>query len=223
MSMNTTFAFDVYGTLIDPLGIATTLRSYVGDKAPAFAQIWRDKQLEYLFRRALMRVYRDFPTCTRQALTFTDLRLRTSLTADAVDTLMARYLQLPAYPDAAQALALLKACGHRVYAFSNGHPDDLKPLLRHAGLDTQLDGVVSVHDVASFKPDPAVYQHFLDCTESAKSSTWLVSGNPFDVLGADAAGWNTAWVRRDAAAVFDPWDIQPTVTIVDLRELADAV
>ena len=62
--MATTLAFDVYGTLIDPLGVATTLRSLIGDRAQAFAQAWREKQLEYLFRRALMQAYRDFPACT---------------------------------------------------------------------------------------------------------------------------------------------------------------
>ena len=220
--MRTTFAFDVYGTLIDPLGIATALGSFIGDQAPEFARIWRDKQLEYSFRRGLMRTYSDFPTCTREALAFTDLRLRTGLSDHARDALMAKYLDLPAYPDAAQALARLKAAERRVYAFSNGHPDDLEQLLTNAGLRPQLDGIVSVHDVKSFKPDPAVYRHFIDSTGSAANETWLVSGNPFDVLGAHAAGWNTAWVKRDATAVFDPWGIEPTVTIADLTGLQGA-
>lgn len=220
--MSVTFALDVYGTLIDPLGIATTLRSYVGDAAPAFARAWREKQLEYLFRRALMRDYLEFPACTRHALVFTDARLQTGLTAEAVEALMAKYLELPAYPDAVEALGLLRTQGRRSFAFSNGHPADLHRLLGSAGLADQLDGIVSVHPVASYKPDPAVYAHFLERTGSAARDTWLVSGNPFDVLGAQHCGWNTAWVRRDATAVFDPWGVEPTVTIADLRELAAA-
>ena len=220
--MTTTFAFDVYGTLIDPLGISKTLGAYVGDRAPTFAQRWRDKQLEYLFRRAVMRKYRDFPACTREALVFTDLRLGTNLPGDAFGALMDRYLELPAYPDAGEALKRLKAPGHRVYAFSNGRPDDLAHLLAHAGLDAHLDGIVSVHDVRSYKPDPAVYRHFLDTAGSVADDTWLVSGNSFDILGAQAVGWQTAWVRRDASEVLDPWGVEPTVTIADLRELAQS-
>jgi 2-haloacid dehalogenase len=218
--MKAVVAFDVYGTLIDPLGIATELGSYIGDKAAAFAQSWRAKQLEYSFRRALMRDYRDFPTCTREALEYTNLRLGARLSAEARDALMASYVELPAYPEAAVALQQLKAGGHRVYAFSNGHPDDLKRLLTNARLAPLLDGIVSVHGVASFKPDPAVYQHFLDSTGAAARDTWLVSGNPFDVIGAHAAGWNSAWVRRDAGAVFDPWGVEPTATVFSLQELA---
>jgi 2-haloacid dehalogenase len=221
--MTTTFAFDVYGTLIDPLGISTSLRGFVGDHASEFAQAWRDKQLEYSFRRGLMRQYVDFSTCTREALYFTNKRLRTNLSANACNALMAKYLQLPAYPEAGKALRLLKGMGRRVYAFSNGRPDDLEQLLAHAGLDADLDGVVSVHDVASFKPDPVVYRHFIDSTESAVASTWLVSGNPFDILGAQAVAWKTAWVKRDPAAVFDPWGIEPSLTVTDLRELSTAV
>ncbi|RMF46291.1 MAG: haloacid dehalogenase type II, partial [Deltaproteobacteria bacterium] len=50
----TTLAFDVYGTLIDTHGVLTALEKLVGDKALAFSNSWRDKQLEYSFRKGLM-------------------------------------------------------------------------------------------------------------------------------------------------------------------------
>jgi 2-haloacid dehalogenase len=221
--MKATLAFDVYGTLVDPLGIAETLRGFVGDRAAAFAQAWREKQLEYTFRRGLMRRYRDFDVCTREALGHVDARFGTRLSPAAVDALMARYLELPAYGDAVEAVSNLRELGHRVYAFSNGRPDQLLQLLQFAGLLDLLDGVVSVDPVASFKPDPAVYRHFLEAAESAATDTWLVSGNPFDVIGARSAGWNAAWIRRDPAAVFDPWGIEPTLTVTSLRALVTAL
>ena len=217
--MRLTLALDVYGTLIDPLGIGQQLRDYIGAAAPAFARRWRDKQIEYLYRRALMRDYVDFPTCTRHALEYTDAELGADLSAEAREALLRRYTELPAYADAAPALAALSAADHRLYAFSNGHPDDLDALLAHAGLNDLLDGIVSVHAVRSFKPDPAVYAHFLEQATSTAADTWLVSGNPFDVIGARACGWSAAWVRRDPAAVFDPWEFEPTATITGLDEL----
>ena len=221
--MTSTFAFDVYGTLIDPFDVSTKLNDYVGDKASQFAQTWRDKQIEYLFRRALMRDYKDFPTCTRQALEFANQHLQTELPDAAKDTLMEKYRVLPAYPGVPGGLKQLKAAGCRMYAFSNGQPEDLEHLLMHAGLTEHLDGIISVHTVRSYKPDPAVYQHFLDSTNARAHDTWLVSGNPFDVIGAQSAGWNTAWLKRNPATVFDPWGIEPTVTICDIGELAEVV
>lgn len=49
--------FDIYGTLVDPLAIASALQPYAGDQAGRFSELWREKQIEYAFRRALMRNY----------------------------------------------------------------------------------------------------------------------------------------------------------------------
>ena len=223
MTKPATIAFDVYGTLINPLGIATKLADVVGDDAPQVAQLWRDKQIEYLFRRGLMGDYEDFPVCTRQAFEYTCERLQLTVSDADKEMLMAQYRQLPAYSDVPAALWKIHAAGCRMYAFSNGSPDDLQALLAHAGLDSVLDGIVSVLEVRSFKPDPRVYRHFLETTESTAGQTWLVSGNAFDVIGAHACGWRTAWLKRDPALVFDPWGMQPTVTVSEMRDLADCL
>ena len=57
-------AFDVYGTLIDPLGMEAHLRETFGERAKEATALWRSKQLEYSFRRALMRKYVNFDICT---------------------------------------------------------------------------------------------------------------------------------------------------------------
>ncbi len=221
--MTTTLAFDVYGTLIDPFGVSQTLQGIVGEKTAEFAQLGRDKQIEYLFRRALGRDYQRFSVCTSQALDFAATHLQIQLSAGDKNKLLAKYRELPAYAEVPEALRDLKDAGCRNYAFSNGEPDDLAYLLAHAGLDDALDGIVSVHDVQSFKPDPAVYSHFLQETGATKEQTWLVSGNPFDVIGAHMAGWRTAWVKRNPGAVFDPWEIDPDATVADTSDLVSAI
>lgn len=55
--MSTTLAFDVYGTLIDTHSVISQLRSIVSETAIEFSNTWREKQLEYAFRRGLMRKY----------------------------------------------------------------------------------------------------------------------------------------------------------------------
>ena len=76
------------------------------------------------------------------------------------------------------------ACRHKLYAFSNGKYEDVEALLNAADLMKFFTRVVSVDDVRSFKPDPSVYLHFLSESESTASVAWLVSSNPFDVIGA---------------------------------------
>ena len=221
--MSVTLAFDVYGTLIDPLGISKDLEASVGPAATRFAVAWREKQLEYLFRRGLGRDYRPFSVCTTQALDYTCKYLEIDLSIEARDALMERYRNLPAYPGTSQALETLSESGCRCFAFSNGEPADLAVLLERAKLAGHLEGIISVHAVESFKPDPDVYTHFLDSTGSRADDTWLVSGNPFDVIGAGTRGWNTAWLRRGPKAIFDPWEVEPTVVIESLQELTVVV
>jgi 2-haloacid dehalogenase len=62
--------FDVYGTLVDPFGMERQLESLFGDRGSAICALWRQKQLEYSFRRGIMRCYEDFDACTERALSF---------------------------------------------------------------------------------------------------------------------------------------------------------
>ncbi|HMB74063.1 MAG TPA: haloacid dehalogenase type II [Gammaproteobacteria bacterium] len=212
-------AFDVYGTLIDTAGIAAQLRENVGDRATAFAQLWREKQLEYTFRRGLMQRYEIFPECTRRALEYCCAALDAPLDDASCERLLAAYRVLPAYPDALTALAALQDAGRRMFAFSNGIREDIESLLGHAGIADYFEDIVSVDEIGTFKPNPDVYRHFLQRASAEAADAWLISGNPFDVIGALATGMRAAWVRRSPAAVFDPWEFEPTATITSLVEL----
>lgn len=215
----TTLAFDVYGTLIDTHGVLTALEKLVGHKAKDFSNTWRDKQLEYSFRRGLMQNYENFAVCTRQALDYTCACYGTDLGEEQKKDLMDIYRVLPAFDDVKQGLTRLQAARFRLYAFSNGAADALEALLGNAGIRDLFLGVVSVDDIRSFKPNPAVYSHFLRKSASTGGNAWLISSNPFDVIGAISAGMKSAWVQRSPEAVFDPWGIEPTVTVSSLIEL----
>ncbi len=217
--MATTLAFDVYGTLINTHGVVAALEELVGDKAKAFSNTWRDKQLEYSFRKGLMQNYENFAICTRQALDYTCAFYHASLNEGQKQELMAIYRVLPAFDDVKAGLSRLKQAGFRLYAFSNGTVDALEVLLNNAEIRELFFGVVSVDNIKSFKPNPAVYSHFLRESESTGGDAWMISSNPFDVIGAISAGMKAAWVKRTPEAVFDPWGIDPTITVSRLTEL----
>lgn len=217
--MGITLAFDVYGTLIDTTGIAKALERHAGPKTQAFTAMWRDKQLEYSFRRGLMQNYRHFAECTKNALDYCCTALGIEIAEPDRLALMAEYKVLPAYDDARMALDILEKAGFRLFAFSNGRAEDVAGLLKHAGIEHHFQDVISTDEIKSFKPNPAVYAHFLRRAGASGQEAWLVSGNPFDVIGAISAGLRGAWVKRLATAVFDPWEIQPTLVVSDLGQL----
>ena len=214
-----TLAFDVYGTLIDTNGVFIALEKLINTQATLFMNTWRAKQLEYSFRRGLMQNYVDFGICTKQSLEYTCSYLNIDLSKEEKDKLMQEYDILPSFPDVKEGLNKLKESKCRMFAFSNGKAENVNKLLQNAGLEHYFDGVVSVDDIKSYKPNPAVYAYFLRKTESIVSKSWLISSNPFDVIGAISNGMRSVWIKRTPNAIFDPWEIEPTAiaeSIIDL-------
>jgi len=221
--MTIALAFDIYGTLIDPHGVVSELQNHVGDQAAEFSRHWREKQLEYTWRRSLMRRYADFGVCTRQALDYADLLLQTGLDESAKDKLMQAYRVLPAYDDVAASLEILKNEGHQLYPFSNGTADMVSAVLENAAIDHFFGDVISVDSLQIFKPSPETYQHVIEIADVAPENCWLVSSNGFDVSGAVSAGMKAAWLQRFEGVVFDPWEFEPSTVIRSLRELPTAI
>lgn len=216
-----TLAFDVYGTMIDTAGVSGKVKAMIGEiKADLFVQTWRDKQLEYSFRRGLMDLHVDFSVVTEQALTYTCQYLNVELSPDSRRELMEVYKTLPPFEDVKDTLAMIAANADiRIFAFSNGSHQAVEGLLNHANLRSYFDGVVSCATVKMFKPNPVVYNYFLEQTQAVSDQTYLISGNPFDVLGAMNVGFQGVWVNRKTSTVFDPWGKEPTHIIRTLTEL----
>ncbi len=212
--------FDIYGTLVDPLRMNERLRPLAGERADRFSELWREKQIEYTFRRGLMRSYADFGVCTRQALAFAARAVGVQLSEENEQRLIEEYQNLPPFPDVAPGMEALRSQGHAMVAFSNGVEATARTLLQRAGVLSYLDDVVSVDDVKTFKPDPEVYRYLARRLQRPVDEVWLISSNPFDVIGAKAAGLKAAWVRRKPEAVFDPWGIEPDMVVPDIEELA---
>ena len=221
--MVTTLAFDVYGTLIDTHGLVDRLQVMIGARAAEFSRTWRDKQLEYSFRRGLMQNYETFAVCTRHALDYTCCFYKIQLAEEQKDELLSGYRVLPAFDDVEMGLSGLQASGFRSYAFSNGSADAVDTLLTSAGIRDLFLGIVSVDELKSFKPNPAVYCHFLRKSGASAGNAWLISSNPFDVIGAISAGMRSVWLRRSEEAIFDPWGIEPTLTVSSLLDLTDQI
>ena len=223
MFKNVTLAFDVYGTLIDTNGVVTLLETMIGNKAKSFSTTWRDKQLEYSFRRAAMQNYVTFAVCTAQALDYTCAFYNLELSGEQKEKLMAIYAVLPAFDEVKEALIKFKEKGFRLFAFSNGKKEAVEKLLENAEIKDLFLDIISVDDLRTFKPNPAVYAHFLRTAEVKGEEAWLISSNSFDVTGSISAGLKSAWIQRSSEALFDPWEIEPTVKVGSLLELIDKI
>ncbi|UCE79583.1 MAG: haloacid dehalogenase type II [Nitrospiraceae bacterium] len=221
--MAITLAFDVYGTIIDTHGVTVALERHVGERSGEFSRLWREKQLEYSFRRGLMQNYRDFSICTVHALDFACRYYHVSLSEQEKEELMNAYRVLPPFQDVRVGLEEAKDAGFRLFAFSNGKADAVETLLVNSNIRSFFIDVVSVDEIQTFKPNPAVYRHFLKRSGSMGNRAWLISSNPFDVIGAVSAGMRAVWVQRNSDAIFDPWEIEPTIAVKSLAGMAKRI
>ena len=223
MSAPEALAFDVYGTLVDPIGISRALERHVpGAGAVQIAEVWRRKQLEISFRLTAMERYEDFEWCTRRALEYALAHAGVELDGAAQDALIARYDELEPFEDVRLGLERLQAAGHRLVVLSNGSPRMLAAIVEAAGLCASFEALISVDAVKQFKPAPAVYHHAAERIGSDATAVRLVTSNPFDAIGAEAAGMRAAWIDR-AGGQFEADGVPPDIVVATLTELADVL
>ncbi|CAN5764722.1 haloacid dehalogenase type II [soil metagenome] len=212
-------AFDMYGTLVDPIRIWKQLEEQLPDKALYIAEVWRQKQLEYTFRLTVMERYEDFEQVTRKALDYALEAAGRELETEDKDALVAQYNDLERFEDVEEGLSSLKEAGHKMIVFSNGTPAMLEALMEREQLGLYFDGYVSVDEVRVYKPSPKVYQHVARRLERPIQEVRLVSSNPFDDIGAEEAGMQAAWVDR-SGGLFDTLGPPPKVVVGTLTELS---
>lgn len=215
-------AFDMYGTLVDPADISRRLERYLPEQAHRLAEVWRRKQLEYTFRLAAMERYQDFEQVTRKALDYALATVGRELAPEQKDDLIERYNDLERFSDVEPGLERLKEAGHAMIVFSNGAPHMLEALMDSAELRPYFQGFVSVDEVKTYKPSPKTYRHAARRLGRPIGEVRLVSSNPFDDIGAQAAGMKSAWVDR-SGGLFDTLGPTPEIVVGTLTELADAM
>jgi 2-haloacid dehalogenase len=187
--------FDAYGTAFDFASAAKGCRDVLGDGIDKLTALWREKQLQYTWLRALQGRHADFWQVTGDAL---DFALET-LGVDQPglrDRLMRLYLTLDAFPEVPDVLARLKKAGLKTAILSNGSPAMLDAAVKAAGLDALLDAVLSVEAVGVYKPHPKVYQLAVDRLGIPAAAIAFQSSNAWDAYAASAFGMQVVWCNR---------------------------
>ena len=194
----TTYVFDAYGTLFDVHSAVRRHMDEVGEGGARLSEIWRTKQLEYTWVRALTGRYRDFRLLTEDALDFAFASVPTANRA-ARAALLDAYDRLDCYAEVPAALRALKDAGRRTAILSNGTPGMIEAAVAHAGIGDLLDDCFSVDALATFKTEPRIYAMVTDAYGVAPGEVAFHSSNRWDVAGATAFGFRCTWVNRTGA------------------------
>lgn len=212
--------FDAYGTLFDLSAVGRRCLALDPERGARLHALWRAKQLEYTWLLSLMGRYADFWEVTGRALDHALLATGVGADAEAREGLLEGYWHPTLYADAGEALDRL--AGLKRLILSNGSPAMLEAAVASLGLSDVLDAVLSVDAARIFKPAPAVYDLARRAVGVEKNAIVFVSSNGWDVSGATAYGFRTAWVNRGQGAP-ETLDLPADRIVPDLLALVDWV
>jgi 2-haloacid dehalogenase len=210
------FLFDAYGTLFDVHSVVVRAGTSVGGDLQALSQLWRQKQLEFTWLRALMDRYEDFWHITDAALRSALAQLQMEASEPQIQQLLNAYLTPAVFPDAKAALKALQDFPRAI--LSNGTPAMLEAAVQHNGLESYFAGIISVDPLRTYKPSPKVYQLGPDELHLPAEEILFVSSNAWDAAGAKAFGYSVCWCNRSGRPM-DQLGFAPDIVVSTLEQL----
>jgi 2-haloacid dehalogenase len=212
--------FDVNETLIDIDSIAPVVEQVFDD--PHATREWFGQLVMYSMTTALSGNYVDFFTLGQAVLRMLGEIHGKQITDSDLDRIKHAMLTMPAHPDVADGLEMLRDNGFRLVTLTNSppNPDGPSPL-QNAGLGDYFERQFSVDARRTFKPAKAVYDYVCGELNVAAEDCMMVAAHVWDTIGAQSAGYTGALITRPGNALLRVDGLpQTTVVAKDLPELA---
>jgi 2-haloacid dehalogenase len=191
-------AFDAF-PIFDPRPVAALVESQFPGQGAAIMLVWRARQFEYQWLRALAGRYVNFLQATEDSLLFTLEQLQLELSTDKRQQLMLAWSNLTVWPDVLDAITALRNLGLRLVLLSNMTDIALQASLKKAGINHAFEAVLSTDQIRSYKPDPKAYQLAIDYLQLPREEVLFVAFAGWDVAGAKWFGYPTYWMNRLAS------------------------
>lgn len=208
--------FDLDETLLDLSAMKPLFRRHFA--ADAVQQEWFAQTLQLGFVSTITNHYADFPALARAALDMIAARYGVSLSPEEKKGIVAALRELPAQPEARQALNALAHAGIRVAVLTNSPREMAEAQLDFAAIRDCFDLVLSADTVRRLKPAPEPYRMAADRLAVAPRQVRVVAAQAWDVTGARRAGCAAAFVAC-SDKVLDPLAPTPDVKGEELSEV----
>jgi 2-haloacid dehalogenase len=210
--------FDVNETLLD-----------LETMQPIFARIFDDKGAMRLWFANLI-LYSAALTVAGCYVPFTDIG--SAVMKMLADTrgiritdadrreLTERFSTMPPHPEVPGALRKLRAAGFRLFALTDNLLEVQTRQLEHGRIVDLFERRFSADEVKHHKPSREAYGHVEQQLGVGPAQLCMIACHTWDTLGAVAAGWQAALIKRpgnDLLAVGP----QPQIVGTDLDEVAD--
>jgi 2-haloacid dehalogenase len=210
--------FDVNETLLDLTSLEST-----------FERIFRDKGAMRLWFANLI-LYSSALTVAGCYVPFTDIG--SAVMKMLADTrgirieeadkkeLVEKFSTMPPHPDVPAALQKLRKGGFRLFTLTDNLLEVQTRQLEHGGIADFFEGRFSADAVKHHKPSRHAYAYVERELAVGPSQLCLIACHTWDTLGAVAAGWKAALIKRSGNDLLGVGP-QPQIVGADLNDVAD--
>jgi 2-haloacid dehalogenase len=210
--------FDVNETLLDLQTMEPVFERIFGERNAM--RLWFANLVMYSMALTLADSYvpfTDIGAAVMKMLADTQgIRIRDDDRKELTD----KFSTMPPYPDVPVALPKLRAAGFRLFTLTNNLIEVQARQIEHGGIAHHFERLFSVDSVKRHKPAPQVYAYVERELGVRPSQLCLIACHTWDTLGAVAAGWEAALVKRVGNDVLDVGP-QPQIVGDDLNDVAD--
>jgi 2-haloacid dehalogenase len=218
MAAGPLIVFDVNETLLD-----------LGTMEPVFQRIFGDKNAMRLWFANLI-LYSAALTTAGVYVPFTDLGAAVmKMLADTRSIkledrdkkeLTDKFSTMPPHPEVPAALRKLRAAGFRLFTLTDNLLEVQTRQLEHGGIVDLFERRFSADAVKHHKPSREAYAYVEKELAAEPSQLCLIACHTWDTLGAVAAGWQAALIKRVGNDVLDVGP-QPQIVGNDLNDVTD--
>jgi 2-haloacid dehalogenase len=186
--------FDVNETLLDLETVTPVFERIFGETIAM--RLWFDNLIMYSEALTLAGQYVAFTDIGAAALKMlADVRGIKITDADKAE-LTEKFSTMPPYPEVPDALRRLRDAGFRLFTLTDNLIEIQGRQLAHGKIIDLFERRFSADAVKRHKPAPETYAYVEKELGTAPSDMFMIACHTWDTLGAKAAGWGAALIKR---------------------------
>jgi 2-haloacid dehalogenase len=210
--------FDVNETLLDLGTMEPTFERIFGEKNAM--RLWFANFIMYSAALTVAGCYVPFTDIGSAVMTMLAQTRGIKITDKDKTELTERFSLMPPHPEVPAALRKLRDAGFRLFTLTDNLLEVQTRQLEHGGIADLFERRFSADGAKHHKPSREAYAYVERELGAKPSELCLIACHTWDTLGAVAAGWQAAWVKRVGNDVLGVGP-QPHFVGNDLNDVAD--
>jgi 2-haloacid dehalogenase len=212
--------FDVNETLLNLETVTPVFERIFHDRGAM--RLWFANLILYSEALTLAQVYVPFTEIGAAVLQMLAATRGIEIEESDKHELTEKFSTMPPHPEVPAALKKLRSAGFHLFTLTDNLLEVQGRQLEHGGLIDLFDRRFSVDipEVRRHKPAPEAYAYVQKQLRVAPAELFLIASHTWDTLGAVAAGWQAALIKRPGNDVLSVGP-QPSIVGIDLDDVAN--